>query len=85
VLVEVDGMQHTDAAHHSTDAHEQWRTDRMKETAAVRRGFHVARLHMMDMVCWASVVSRALGAARSGIPACVHYSSYYLQPLTMQL
>eukprot|EP00198_Chlamydomonas_reinhardtii_P009041 XP_001698378.1 hypothetical protein CHLREDRAFT_206216 [Chlamydomonas reinhardtii] len=84
VVVEVDGMQHTDTPHHGTEAQAQWLVDRWKEAAAVRKRLHVARLHVMDMVCWEAVVARALCAARNGIPPCVHYSDYYLRPVITQ-
>jgi hypothetical protein len=34
VVVEVDGLQHTSAAHHGTEWQAQWLTDRCKEAAA---------------------------------------------------
>lgn len=81
VVIEVDGLQHTGVAHHGTEWQAQWLTDRLKEAAAVRAGLHVARLHVMDMVRWETVVRRAMLAARAGIPPCVHYSDYYVVPV----
>ena len=84
VVVEVDGLQHTSAAHHGTEWQAQWLTDRCKEAAAVRAGLHVARLHVMDMVLWGTVVRRAMLASRAGMPPCVHYSAYYVLPVIVQ-
>ncbi|KAG2442214.1 hypothetical protein HYH02_009698 [Chlamydomonas schloesseri] len=66
------------SCHDLADAHEQWLMDRMKEAAAVRKGLHVARLHVVDMVWCEVVVSRTLSAARIGLSAQVHYTNYYL-------
>lgn len=82
LLVEVDGMQHTEGAHHDIDAQSQSASDSAKDGAALAKGYHVVRLHVLDELSWLPTVCTAMREARCGGTPRVHKTMSYpvLQP-----
>lgn len=80
LLVQVDGVQHTSKGMRGMPPRGQRAIDNALNLAAVKRGFHVARIHYADAACIPLELLHAANAATAHGCRVIWYSTSYRWP-----